>query len=106
MGSAAGNGRFPNAIFLEPANPRPLLDLHRNLAAAFPEYPIYSGEFGHAFRPHMTLAHSEADAPAPQLDLPPAPSFAFRVDRVFVFVGDPLAAVPYVPLACALLGPT
>jgi 2'-5' RNA ligase len=97
-------GRFPNAIFLEPAEPQPLLDLHRHLAAAFPEYPIYGGEFGHAFRPHLTLAHSEAESSPPDLVLPPAPSFTFRIDRVFVFVGDPLAAVPYVPLAAALLG--
>ena len=97
-------GRFPTAVFLEPSEPQPLLDLHRHLAAAFPEYPIYGGEFGHAFRPHLTLAHSEDESSPPDPILPPAPSFTFRVDRVFVFVGDPEAAVPYVPLAAALLG--
>jgi 2'-5' RNA ligase len=98
-------GRFPTAIFLEPADPQPLLDLHRHLAAAFPEYPIYGGEFGTVFRPHLTLAHSEDDSAPPEIALPPAPQFTFRIDRVFVFVGDPQAAVPYVPLAAARLGP-
>jgi 2'-5' RNA ligase len=98
-------GRFPTAVFLEPAEPQPLLDLHRHLAAAFPEYPIYGGEFGQAFHPHLTLVQSEDESGPPDLALPPTPSFTFRVDRVFVFVGDPEAAVPYVPLAAALLGP-
>ncbi len=97
-------GRFPNAVFLEPAEAQALIDLHRRLAAAFPEYPVYGGEFGHAFRPHLTLAHSEDDAGPPDPVLPPAPSFTFRVDQVFVLVGDPEAAVPYVPLAAARLG--
>jgi len=96
--------RFPHAVFLEPANPQPLIDLHWHLAAAFPEYPVYGGEFGHTIRPHLTLARSDDESSLPHLVLPPAPSFTFRVDRVFVFVGDPEAAVPYVPLAAALLG--
>lgn len=97
-------GTFPNVVFLEPADPQPLIRLHHHLAAAFPEYPIYGGEFGPTFHPHLTLAHSDNDAPLPPLTLPPAPSFTFPIDRVFVFVGDPQVAVPYVPLAAARLG--
>jgi 2'-5' RNA ligase len=97
-------GRFPNAIFLEPAKPQSLLDLHDRLALAFPEYPIYSGEFGHTFRPHLSLASSDDTSKPLELALPPVPSFTFRVDRVFVFAGDPQAAVPYLPLAVVPLG--
>ena len=96
-------GRFPNAVFLEPADPAPLLDLHRRLAAAFPEYPVYRGEFGPAIRPHVTLAYSEDGSTLLEPVLPPAPSFTFRVDRLFVYAGDPQASVPYTPLAVAHL---
>lgn len=98
-------GRFPTALVLEPSDPRPLLDLHRRLAAAFPEFPIYGGEFGHELRPHLTLAHSEDGAGLNDLVLPPAPAFTFRVDRLWVYAGDPQAAVPFVPLAIAPFGP-
>jgi 2'-5' RNA ligase len=97
-------GRFPAAAFLEPAEPQPLLDLHHRLAAAFPEYPIYGGEFGPALRPHLTLAQSDDESGLSDLALPAAPAFTFRVDRLFVYAGDPQAAVPYVPLAVAVLG--
>jgi len=97
-------GQFPNAVFLESADPRALLELHHRLTAAFPEYPIYGGEFGRAIRPHLTLVQSEDESRPPELILPPAPSFTFRVDRLFVYAGDPQAAVPFVPLAVAPLG--
>lgn len=97
-------GRFPTAIVLEPADAQPLLNLHRRLAAAFPEYPIYGGEFGHELRPHLTLAHSEDGSGLHDLILPPAPAFTFRVDRLFVYAGDPQAAVPFVPLTVVSLG--
>jgi 2'-5' RNA ligase len=97
-------GRFPSTVFLEPADAQPLLSLHRLLAAAFPEHPIYGGEFGPALRPHLTLAHAEEGLRLPDLILPPVPTFTFRVDRLFVFAGDRQAAVPYVPLASAMLG--
>jgi len=98
-------GRFPTALVLEPAEAQPLLGLHRRLAAAFPEFPIYGGEFGHELRPHLTLAHSEDGTGLNELVLPPAPAFTFRVDRLCVYAGDSRAAVPFVPLAIAVLGP-
>jgi 2'-5' RNA ligase len=97
-------GRFPTAVFLEPTEAQSLRALHGRLAAAFPEYPVYGGEFGRAFRPHLTLAQSEDESSPPDLVLPPVPSFTFRVDRLFVYAGDPQAAVPYVPLTVASLG--
>jgi 2'-5' RNA ligase len=98
-------GRFPTALVLEPADPQPLLDLHRRLAAAFPEYPIYGGEFGHELRPHLTLAHSDDGTVLDDLVLPPAPALTFRVDRLWVYAGDSQAAVPFVPLVIAAFGP-
>ncbi len=98
-------GRFPTALVLEPADPQPLFDLHRLLAATFPEYPIYGGEFGHELRPHLTLAHSEDGTVLDDLVLPPAPVLTFRVDRLWVYAGDSKAAVPFVPLAIAGFGP-
>ena len=97
-------GRFPTAIFLEPADPRPLVDLYEHLAAAFPEYPAYGGEFGHGLHPHLTLAHSEDGLGLHELALRPAPSFTFLVDRLVVYAGAPDASAPYVPLAVARLG--
>ncbi|MBM3120921.1 MAG: 2'-5' RNA ligase family protein [Chloroflexi bacterium] len=97
-------GRFPTAVFLEPADPRPLVDLYGHLAAAFPEYPAYGGEFGPGLHPHLTLAHSEDGLGLHELALRPAPSFTFLVDRLAVYAGAPDASVPYVPLAVAHLG--
>jgi 2'-5' RNA ligase len=99
-------GRFPTAIFLEPADPRPLIDLYARLAAAFPEYPAYGGEFGPGLHPHLTLAHSEDGIGLHELALRPAPSFTFRVDRLVVYAGAPDSSAPYVPLAVAGLGRT
>jgi 2'-5' RNA ligase len=97
-------GRFPTAIFLEPADPRPLIDLYGHLAAAFPEYPAYGGEFGPGLHPHLTLAHSEDGLGLHELALRPAPSFTFRVDRLVVYAGAPDSSAPYVPLAVVGLG--
>ena len=97
-------GRFPTAVFLEPADPRPLIDLYGHLAAAFPEYPAYGGEFGPGLHPHLTLAHSEDGLGLHELALRPAPSFTFRVDRLVVYAGAPDSSVPYVPLAVVGLG--
>jgi len=97
-------GRFPTAVFLEPADPGPLIDLYGHLAAAFPEYPAYGGEFGRGLHPHLTLAHSEDGIGLHELASRPAPSFTFRVDRLVVYAGAPYTSVPYVPLAVARLG--
>lgn len=101
-------GRFPKAIFLEPSDPLPLIALHDRLAAAFPEYPVYAGEFGPGLHPHLTLLHSEDGSALEQTDLPPAPSFTFVVDRVAVYAGAtpvPGFAAPFIPLSVVRLGP-
>jgi len=97
-------GRFPTAVFLEPADPRPLIDLYARLATAFPEYPAYAGEFGPGLHPHLTLAHSEDGSGLLDLALPHAPSFTFTVDRLVVYAGSADLAVPFIPLAVARLG--
>jgi 2'-5' RNA ligase len=97
-------GRFPTAVFLEPADPRPLIDLYARLSAAFPESPAYGGEFGPGLHPHLTLVHAEEGVDLAGPVLPAAPSFTFLVDRLVVYAGAPEANVPYVPLAVVRLG--
>jgi demethylmenaquinone methyltransferase/2-methoxy-6-polyprenyl-1,4-benzoquinol methylase len=82
-------GRFETALFLEPDDPRALLDLFRRLSAAFSKYPPYGGEFGPDLRPHLTLAEYKEASELEALTLPPAPSLTFIVDRLHIFTGDP-----------------
>lgn len=92
-------GRFPRAIYLEPHDPQPMLGLYRRLANAFPEYPVYGGEYGPDLVPHLTLARFEADSDVKAVRLPPAPDLSFTVDRLAVYTGSPEAPTPFVPQA-------
>lgn len=82
-------GRFETTLFLEPEDPKALLDLFRRLAAAFPKYPPYGGTFGRDLRPHLTVAEFKDPQELEELRLPPPPSLTFIVDRLHIFTGDP-----------------
>jgi hypothetical protein len=51
-------GRFPEALWLAPEPAEPLVALTRAIAAAFPDYPPYGGQFETVI-PHVTLAMGE-----------------------------------------------
>ncbi len=92
-------GRFPKAIFLEPRDPQPILDLYRRLAAVFPEYPAFGGVYGSDLVPHLTLARFETESNVRAFTMPPAPTFIFTVDRLTVYTGSTEEPVPFVPQA-------
>jgi 2'-5' RNA ligase len=56
-------GRFAETAYLEPRPAKPFIALTQALAAAFPAYPPYRGEFPSVI-PHLTVAHGSAAAAA------------------------------------------
>lgn len=96
--------RFEKTVFLEPVDPKPVIELHRRLAAAFPEYPIYGGEHGPDLHPHLTLASRDDLAEGEVIELPPAPSFTFEVDRLYMYSGPEEGKVPFIPVAIIPIG--
>lgn len=82
-------GRFEDAVFLEPADPQPLIDLYYAVSEPYPEFsrPDY--------HPHLTLARTAGHAKVP---LPDPPSFTFKVDKLQIYVGSPADdTAPYIP---------
>jgi 2'-5' RNA ligase len=57
--SLASVGRFPATTWLAPDPPGPFVALTERLAAAFPAYPPFGGEFD-SIIPHLTAAHGDA----------------------------------------------
>jgi 2'-5' RNA ligase len=92
-------GQFEGVCFLEPSDPEPIRNLHRRLAEFFPEYPIYKGEHGDELHPHMTLARYESIEEMQRIELPPVPSFTFRIRRLHLYLGSENDNVPFIPLA-------
>jgi 2'-5' RNA ligase len=97
-------GKFKDALFLEPSNPEPILELHQHLAKAFPDYPIYDGEHGDDLHPHMTLARFENTEEAEKIELPPTPTFTFIINRLHLYLGSPEASEPYIPISVVPIG--
>ncbi len=97
-------GQFEDALFLEPSDPAPILALHGRLARAFPEFPVYEGEHGAALQPHVTLARFQDPAQAEAIQLPPAPSFTFLVDKLHIYLGSIEGEEPFIPRAVIPLG--
>lgn len=90
-------GAFDDAIFLEPANPQPMIELYNAVAEAYPQFarPDY--------HPHLTLARTTDHAKVP---LPDPPSFTFTVDKLQIYVGSPTDdTAPYIPRVSIPLGP-
>lgn len=97
-------GQFDDALFLEPADPEPILALHARLAGAFPDFPAYEGEHGAALHPHLTLARFDDPSQAEAIQLPTAPSFTFLVDKLHIYLGSIEGEEPFIPRAVIPLG--
>ncbi len=50
--------RFPGVLYLAPSPREKIIELIKIIAAAFPKYPPYSGNFPE-INPHLTIAQSE-----------------------------------------------
>lgn len=94
-------GRSDDAIFLEPNDPTALLKLYQALAASYPQYVRPETQ---PYRPHLTLARFGSPQQAQQIELPPAPSFAFTVEKLHIYVGARDEETPYIPRATIPLG--
>jgi 2'-5' RNA ligase len=95
-------GRRPDAIYLEPDDPGPLMDLYRTLAQAYPQFVRRKDGAEVPYKPHLTLAR--LGSPEQQIDLPPEPSFTFRVEKLHFYVGSREEPTPYIPRATIPLG--
>ena len=51
-------GRFPEVLWVAPEPSEPIVEMVRAVAAAFPDYPPYGGQFD-TIIPHVTVAHGE-----------------------------------------------
>jgi 2'-5' RNA ligase len=61
--------RWPDTVYVAVAPVEPLVALQADLAAAFPDYPIYGKPAGFAFVPHVTIAEGASiDDPATLTD--------------------------------------
>ena len=58
--SLSTTGRFPATAYLEPAPSSPFVALTEALAAEFPQFPPFAGEFP-TIIPHLTVAHGNAE---------------------------------------------
>jgi len=80
-------GRFPEALWAAPEPARPVLALVEAIAAAFPEYPPYGGQFQTVI-PHATLALGEGldlGALEPEVRARLSPPVVQAVDGVSLF---------------------
>jgi 2'-5' RNA ligase len=94
--------RTDDSISLEPDDATALLRLYQTLAQAYPEYVRRKDGAEVPYRPHLTLAH--LTSPKDQVELPPAPSFTFTVERLHIYVGSREEETPYIPRATIPLG--
>lgn len=89
-------GSFEDAVFLEPADPQPLIALYQSVSEAFPDFARPD------FHPHLTLARADDPSKVP---LPEPPSFTFTVDKLQIYVGSPDDdTAPYIPRVAIPLG--
>jgi 2'-5' RNA ligase len=56
----AGPARWPDTIYVAVEPPEPFIRLQADLAAAFPDYPIYGEGSDFEFTPHITVADGRA----------------------------------------------
>ncbi len=80
-------GRFAEVLWLAPEPPEPIVALVRAVAAAFPDYPPYGGQFD-TIVPHVTVAHGEGlalGALEPELRTRVARPVTCHVDSVRLF---------------------
>jgi 2'-5' RNA ligase len=80
-------GRFPEVLWVAPEPAEPVATMVRAIAAAFPDYPPYGGQFD-TIIPHVTVAHGEGfdlAALEPRLRARFARPVACRVEAVSLF---------------------
>lgn len=80
-------GRFPEVLWLAPEPAEPILALVRAIAAAFPDYPPYGGQFETVI-PHATVAHGQGldlGALEPELRRRIASPVTCRVEALSLF---------------------
>ena len=80
-------GRFPEVLWIAPDPVEPLLELVRAIAAAFPDYPPYGGQFDSVI-PHVTVGLGnglDLGALEPELRTRLTPPVRQRVDAVALF---------------------
>ena len=89
-------GTSENELYLMPADPEPIVDLHKALAGTYPDYADQE------FEPHVTLGKG---ADVSNIPLPELSELVFTVDKIQLYVGvieDTVA--PYVPRLKVRLG--
>jgi len=101
-------GHFPNAIYLEPEDPEPILQLYRSIYKVFPDYMAYGGAFGGDLHPHLTVAELAKEVDPATVPLPPIPALRFKADRIYFYAGitdtDCEGQIPFIPLSVIPLG--
>ena len=77
--------RFPETLYLRPEPGEPLVALADTLAATFPSFPPYGGEFDEIV-PHVTVARgTDAILAAAEAELARPLDVTASVDRVWLF---------------------
>lgn len=80
-------GRFPEVLWIAPEPIEPVVAMVRAIAAAFPEYPPYGGQF-ETIIPHVTVAHGDGldlGALEPELRRRLSPPVTQRIDAAALF---------------------
>ena len=80
-------GRFPEVLWVAPDEPEPVMAMVRAVAAAFPDYPPYGGQFA-TIIPHVTVAHGvglDLGALEPEVRRRLSPPVTERVEAVGLF---------------------
>jgi 2'-5' RNA ligase len=91
-----GYNHFPNATFMQPADPTSIQALFHRLFEHFPDCPPYEGAYGNDLHPHVTIAHHENETERLQIALPAYPPQTFIVDRLHVGYGSQEVPLPFV----------
>ena len=85
----ARTARWPDVLYLAPAQPGPFVALVEALVAAFPQYPPYGGAHD-SIVPHLTVAEGDGETFASiEAAVRPALPVSVRVERVWLMTDDP-----------------
>src|SRR5262249_58712792 len=90
-------GRFPGLVYLRPEPDEPFVAMTEALAAAFPDFPPYAGEFQEIV-PHITVGQAD-DAVLTDLERELAPKLPVqvRVERAWLVENTPAGWRPPTP---------
>jgi 2'-5' RNA ligase len=91
-----GYGDLGRALYLNPVDPAPLVDLFRAVYDAFPDCPPYYGRHGGAIHPHVTVGLFKKPTDRAEAMLPDYPPISFTIDRLHVFYGPQRERLPWV----------